>query len=107
MLRNAAQKNGSIPGNAELGGDCLNLLVQLDECLLPKAVILDRLEYSVEAGSNWRKVNIAFEKYLVGVALLLMILNIEVDDVPAFVLVILIIVITSVIGGVVSAIKGK
>ena len=44
MLRNAAQKNGSIPGNAELGGDCLNLLVQLDECLLPKAVILDRLE---------------------------------------------------------------
>ena len=31
----------------------------------------------------------------------------EVDDVPAFVLVILIIVITSVIGGVVSAIKGK
>ena len=43
----------------------------------------------------------------VGVALLLMILNIEVDDVPAFVLVILIIVITSVIGGVVSAIKGK
>ena len=35
------------------------------------------------------------------------ILNIEVDDVPAFVLVILIIVITSVIGGVVSAIKGK
>ena len=43
----------------------------------------------------------------VGVALLLTILNIEVDDVPAFVLVILIIVITSVIGGVVSAIKGK
>ncbi|MDD6155409.1 MAG: hypothetical protein PUB52_00060 [Lachnospiraceae bacterium] len=43
----------------------------------------------------------------VGVAFLLMILNIEVDDVPAFVLVILIIVITSVIGGVVSAIKGK
>ena len=39
--------------------------------------------------------------------LLLMILHIEVDDVPAFVLVILIIVITSVIGGVVSAIKGK
>ena len=36
-----------------------------------------------------------------------MILNIEVDDVPAFVLVILIIVITSVIGGVVSVIKGK
>ena len=35
------------------------------------------------------------------------ILNIEVDDVPTFVLVILIIVITSVIGGVVSAIKGK
>ena len=44
---------------------------------------------------------------LVGVALLLTILNIEVDDVPTFVLVILIIVITSVIGGVVSAIKGK
>ena len=43
----------------------------------------------------------------VGVALLLTILNIEVDDVPAFVLVILIILITSVIGGVVSAIKGK
>ena len=43
----------------------------------------------------------------VRVALLLTILNIEVDDVPAFVLVILIIVITSVIGGVVSAIKGK
>ena len=43
----------------------------------------------------------------VGVALLLMILNIEVDDVPGVVLVILIIVITSVIGGVVSAIKGK
>ena len=43
----------------------------------------------------------------VGVALLLTILNIEVEDVPAFVLVILIIVITSVIGGVVSAIKGK
>ena len=43
----------------------------------------------------------------VGVALLLTILNIEVEDVPTFVLVILIIVITSVIGGVVSAIKGK
>ena len=43
----------------------------------------------------------------VGVALLLTILNSEGDDVPAFVLVILIIVITSVIGGVVSAIKGK
>ena len=43
----------------------------------------------------------------VGVALLLTILNIEVDDVPTFVLVILIIVITSVIGGVVNAIKGK
>ena len=67
MLRNAAQKDGGIPGNAELGGDCLDLLVQLDERLLPKAVILDRLEYSVETGSNWRKVNIAFEKYLVGV----------------------------------------
>lgn len=43
----------------------------------------------------------------VGVAFLLMILNIEVDDVPAFVLLILIIVITSVIGGVVSAFKGR
>ena len=43
----------------------------------------------------------------VGVVLLLTILNIEVEDVPTFVLVILIIVITSVIGGVVSAIKGK
>lgn len=43
----------------------------------------------------------------VGVAFLLMILNVEVDDVPTFVLVILIIVIASVVGGVVSAIKGK
>lgn len=39
--------------------------------------------------------------------LLLMILNIEVDDVLAFVSVILIIAITSVIGGVVSAIQRK
>ena len=43
----------------------------------------------------------------VGTVRLLMILNIEVDDVPAFVLVILIIVITLIIGGVVNAIKGR
>lgn len=41
------------------------------------------------------------------IALLLTILNIEVDDVPTFILVILIIVITSIIGGVVSSIRAK
>lgn len=35
------------------------------------------------------------------------ILNIEVDDVPTFILVSLIIVITSIIGGVVSSIRAK